>query len=94
MKIFINIDKESGKINCLDSVKLPSNIEIEVEDGFDEMTIFDYKCVDEKLVELTPEEKEEFYPVLPSEPTDQDKVNAMLMKEIASLKSKVGGMNV
>lgn len=93
MKIYINVN-ENGKINSLDSVKLSTNVEVEIRDDFDEMKIFNYKYVDGTLVELTPEEKEEFYPVLPSEPTDQDKVNAMLMKEIASLKSKVGGMNV
>lgn len=92
MKIFII--EENGKILSVESFKFSNCIEVEVEDGFDERNIFDYKYVDGTLVELTPEEKEEFYPVLPSEPTDQDKVNAMLMKEIALLKSKVGGMNV
>ena len=86
--------EENGKINRLSYGNSNGYVEVELEDDFDEMKIFDYKYVEGELAELTPEEKEEFYPVLPSEPTDQDKVNAMLMKEIASLKSKVGGMNV
>lgn len=62
MKIFVKFEEETGKIISTDSVKLSTNTEIEVNEDFDEMKIFNYKYVDGKLVELTPEEKEEFYP--------------------------------
>lgn len=61
MKIYVKFDEGTGKIISTDSIKLSTNTEIEVDDGFDEMTIFNYKYVDGELVELTPEEKEEFY---------------------------------
>ena len=47
-----------------------------------------YKVVNNELVELTEEEKQALIPA--PTPTEQDKVNASLMLEIAKLKAKVG----
>jgi hypothetical protein len=62
MVIFVKYESGTGKIISTDSIKLSTNTGIIVDDDFDEMTIFNYKVVDNELVELTPEEKEEFYP--------------------------------
>lgn len=59
MKIFII--EENGKISSVESFKFSDCIEVEVNDDFNVMDIFNYKYQDGKLVELTPEEKEEFY---------------------------------
>lgn len=72
MKIYVKFEEGTGKIISSDSVKLSTNTEIEVDDGFDEMTIFNYKYQDGKLVELTPEEKEEFYPAQNDENAEQE----------------------
>lgn len=72
MKIFVKFEEETGKIISTDSIKLSTNTEIEVDDGFDEMTIFNYKVVDGELVELTPEEKEEFYQTKETEKAMQE----------------------
>lgn len=45
-----------------------------------------FKYENGKIIELTDAEKEELYPPVPQQPTEQDKINAMLMKEIAKLK--------
>lgn len=78
MKIYINVS-ENGKINSLDSIKLSTNVEINVDNDFDEMTIFDYKCVDGELVELTPEEKEEFYQTEKDEKAEQEATLEQMM---------------
>ena len=72
MKIYVKFEEGTGKIISSDSVKLSTNTEIEVDDGFDEMTIFNYKVVDNELVELTPEEKDEFYPTQKDEKAEQE----------------------
>lgn len=59
MKIFVR--EENGKILSVESFKFSDCIEVEVDDDFNVMDIFNYKYVDGKLIELTPEEKEEFY---------------------------------
>lgn len=74
MKLFVKFEEGTGKIISTDSIKLSTNTEIEVDDGFDEMTIFDYKVVDGDLVELTPEEKEEFYPTQKDEKAEQETI--------------------
>lgn len=72
MKIYVKFEEGTGKIISTDSIKLSTNTEIEVDDDFDEMTIFNYKVVDGELVELTPEEKEEFYPGQKDEKAEQE----------------------
>lgn len=57
---YLEVEK-NGKINRLSYGDSNGYVEVELEDDFDEMKIFNYKYVDGKLVELTPEEKEEFY---------------------------------
>lgn len=59
MKIYVI--EENGKISSVESFKFSNCVEVEVDDGFDVMTIFDYKYSEGSLVKLTPEEKEEFY---------------------------------
>lgn len=83
MKIFVKFEEETGKIISTDSIKLSTNTEIEVNDGFDEMTIFNYKYQDGKLVELTPEEKEEFYPTQKDEKAEQEASLQVIMKASA-----------
>lgn len=60
-KVYITAES-NGKIIGLDYDPFGSNVEIEVADDFDDMTIFDYKLVGNDLVKLSEEEKEEFYP--------------------------------
>lgn len=79
MKIYVKFEEGTGKIISSDSVKLSTNTEIEVDDGFDEMTIFNYKVVDNELVELTPEEKEEFYPTQKDEKAEQEATLEQMM---------------
>lgn len=59
--MIIFVREENGKISSVESFKFSDCIEIEVDDDFNVMDIFNYKYQDGKLVELTPEEKEEFY---------------------------------
>lgn len=70
MKIFII--EENGKILSVESFKFSDCIEVEVDDGLNVMDIFNYKYEDGKLVELTPEEKEEFYPTQKVEKAEQE----------------------
>lgn len=79
MKIFVNFEEGTGKIISSDSVKLSTNKEIELDDNFDEMTIFNYKLVDGELVELSPEEKEEFYPTQKDEKAEQETTLKQMM---------------
>lgn len=59
--MIIFVREEKGKILSVESFKFSDCIEVEVDDDFNVMDIFNYKYEDGKLVELTPEEKEEFY---------------------------------
>lgn len=79
MKIYVKFEEGTGKIISTDSIKLSTNTEIEVDDGFDEMTIFNYKVVDNELVELTPEEKEEFYPTQKDKKAEQEATLEQMM---------------
>ena len=79
MKIYVKFEEGTGKIISTDSIKLSTNTEIEVDDGFDEMTIFNYKYQDGKLVELTPEEKEEFYPTQKDKKAEQEATLEQMM---------------
>ena len=79
MVIFVKYEPGTGKIISSDSVKLSTNTGIIVDDGFDEMTIFNYKVVDNELVELTPEEKEEFYPTQKDEKAEQEATLEQMM---------------
>lgn len=55
----------------------------------DEQGRYNYKYVDETLVELTDEEKEVLFPKPTPQPTKQEIINAQLMLEIAKLKAGV-----
>lgn len=57
---YLEVEK-NGKINRLSYGESNGYVKVDLDDGFDEMKIFNYKYEDGKLVELTPEEKEEFY---------------------------------
>lgn len=71
--------EENGKINRLSYGDSNGYVEIELEDDFDEMKIFNYKYVDGELVELTPEEKEEFYPTQKDEKAEQESTLEQMM---------------
>lgn len=86
MVIFVNYEVGTGKIISTDSIKLSTNTEIEVDDGFDEMTIFNYKVVDNELIKLTPEEKEEFYPK--PEKTEEEKQNDQMTEMLKASTTK------
>ena len=77
MKIFII--EENGKIMSVESFKFSDCVEIEVDKDFNVMNIFDYKYEDGKLVELTPEEKEEFYPTEKDEKAEQEATLEQMM---------------
>ena len=79
MVIFVKYEPGTGKIHSLESMKLSTNTGIIVDDDFDEMTIFNYKVVEGELVELTPEEKEEFYPVQKDEKAEQEATLEQMM---------------
>lgn len=79
MVIFVKYEPGTGKINSVDSIKLSTNTGIVVDDGFDVMTIFDYKVVDCELIKLTPEEKEEFYPTQKDEKAEQESTLEQMM---------------
>lgn len=79
MVIFVKYEPGTGKIISTDSIKLSTNTGIIVDDDFDEMTIFNYKVVDNELVELTPEEKEEFYPTQKNEKAEQEATLEQMM---------------
>ena len=68
----IFVREENGKISSVESFKFSDCIEIEVDDDFNVMDIFNYKYEDGKLVELTPEKKEEFYPTQKGEKAEQE----------------------
>ena len=70
--MIIFVREENGKILSVESFKFSDCIEIEVDDDFNVMDIFNYKYQDGKLVELTPEEKEEFYPSKDSKQAEQE----------------------
>lgn len=70
MKLFLIVKGE--KIISVESFKFSDCVEIEVDDGFNVMDIFNYKYEDGKLVKLTPEEKEEFYPAQKKEKAEQE----------------------
>lgn len=78
---YLEVEK-NGKINRLSYGNSKGYVEVELEDDFDEMKIFDYKYEDGKLVELTPEEKEEFYPI--PEKTEKSMQEASLQAMMAA----------
>lgn len=77
MMIFVR--EENGKILSVESFKFSDCIEVEVDDDFNVMDIFNYKYKDGKLVELTPEEKEEFYPTQKDEKAEQETTLEQMM---------------
>lgn len=79
MVIFVKYEPGTGKIHSVDSIKLSTNTGIIVDDDFDEMTVFNYKVVDNELVELTPEEKEEFYPTQKDKKAEQEATLEQMM---------------
>lgn len=80
MKIYVKFEEGTGKIISTDSIKLSTNTGIIVDDDFDEMTIFNYKVVDNELVKLTSEEKEEFYTSQKSQKDEKAKQESTLEK--------------
>ena len=52
---------------------------------YDEQMRCNYKYID-KVIELSEEEKETFFPPIEQQPTEQEQFNAMILKEIALLK--------
>lgn len=78
MKLFLKTE-DNGKILSVESFKFSDCVEIEVDENFDVMTIFDYKLQDGKLVELSPEEKEEFYPTEKDEKAEQEETLKTMM---------------
>lgn len=83
--MIIFIRKEDSKILSVESFKFSDCIEVEVDDDFNVMDIFNYKYEDDKLVELTPEEKEEFYPKQKDEKAEQEATLEKMM--LASVKA-------
>lgn len=84
--MIIFVREEKGKILSIESFKFSDCIEVEVDDGFDVMTIFDYKVSEGTLVKLTPEEKEEFYPI--PEKTEEEKQNDQLTEMLKASSTK------
>lgn len=73
MILLIRFEKETGKITGIDNVKTHMNTQVEF-DGENDLDIFNYKYVDERLIELTPQEKEEFYPTSTGEDEIENKI--------------------
>lgn len=105
MKLYTEYEKETGKILSVSNFERDDTTLIEFDDynyldDFGGNGVYDYKIVDEIPVRIEEDERRELYPFLfevdsdISEPSEQDKINAMLMKEIALLKVKAGGTNV
>lgn len=84
--MIIFIREEKGKILSVESFKFSDCIEVEVDNGFNVMDIFNYKYQDGKLVELTPEEKEEFYPK--PEKTEEEKQHDQLTEMLKASSTK------
>ena len=84
--MIIFVREENGKILSVESFKFSDCIEVEVDDDFNVMDIFNYKVVEGKLVELTPEEKEEFYPK--PEKTEEEKQNDQLTEMLKASSTK------
>lgn len=81
--MIIFVREENGKILSVESFKFSDCIEVEVVDDFNVMDIFNYKYVDGKLVELTPEEKEEFYHTKETEKAMQEaSLQAMMLASV------------
>ena len=77
--MIIFVREENGKILSVESFKFSDCIEVEVDDDFNVMDIFNYKYQDGKLVELTPEEKEEFYPIQKDKKAEQEATLEQMM---------------
>lgn len=77
--MIIFVREEKGKILSVESFKFSDCIEVEVDDDFNVMDIFNYKYVDGELVELTPEEKEEFYPTQKNKKAEQESTLEQMM---------------
>lgn len=55
----------------------------------DESGRFNYKFVDNKIVELSEDEKKELHPPVTNKTTSQEEINATLIKENADLKKQL-----
>lgn len=76
MKLYILTDENGYIISSTRERILKEQIEVELND---ESETLKYKYVDGDLVELTPEEKEELYPTLDDEKSEQEKqLNQMM----------------
>ena len=77
--IYIDYDTSNGKIKSAflnDFLNEHTKIE---QDGINFLNIFNYKYIDGELVELTPEEKEEFYPTQKDEKAEQEATLEQMM---------------
>lgn len=79
---YLEVEK-NGKINRLSYGESNGYVKVDLDDGFDEMKIFNYKYVDGELVELTTEEKEEFYKTPEAEKAMQEASLQDMMKASA-----------
>ncbi|GEM_PF-3052456 len=89
--LFITKQAENGAILEYSLYEQKHNISIDNLASLkvtEDIDYCNYKLVNNELIELTDEEKQALIPTLA--PTEQDKVNASLMLEIAKLKAKVG----
>lgn len=77
--MIIFVREEKGKILSVESFKFSDCIEVEVDDGFNVMDIFNYKFVGGELIKLTPEEKEEFYPAQKDEKAEHESTLEQMM---------------
>lgn len=72
MIVYIDYESDSGKITSVTHENQGEKYtEVEIE-GNSFLEVFNYKYVDGVLVELTPEEKEEFYPTQKDEKAEQE----------------------
>ena len=55
---------------------------------YDEQMRCNYKYID-KVIELTDEEKETFFPPVKPQPSEQEQFNAMILMELAKIKAGV-----
>lgn len=82
---YLEVEK-NGKINRLSYGESNGYVKVDLDDDFDEMKIFNYKYVEGELVELSTEEKEEFYPK--PEKTEEEKQNDQLTEMLKASTTK------
>lgn len=78
MKVYINVG-DNGKIEGADTNPFEGFIEVEIDDM---MNVFNYKYSDGKLVELTDEGKEQFYPI------NQEAVQEQMLQDMMAASAR------